>query len=151
LKRRKDAAPPTRTQVLVASLIAHVLGIPLALVILLAPAHPYTGLDQSTNAWRSSHLRNNLRIAYRNANATSTDKGLQPFTSLPDFLRKNTDLDLRRGSDAWAQTFEAAYGRFDLSEQGRVPLASEINPAALKLPNERAWLLRIRYPSGYLT
>ena len=144
---KEDRAHVTR-----ASFIAHAWGLPLALLILLTPPHPYTGIDATTNVWRRIHHMGNLKQAWTEARVRAYDKGsdnVQPFNSLQELLSACKECRTYAGDGFVAETYYANYSRFDVREEGRYPIESKINPRFFKHQDSEEWVLYVRYPPPY--
>lgn len=131
LRLRREAKP-----VLLRSIGAHLIGVPVALVILLIPARPYRGLEASTGFQRSFFVRLAVRGAYRER---SSKPG--PFRQFGTFdeLMAAVPPD-RAHTDDWAARYEPDYHRFDTGEMKRRRIRAELNPGFPKAGN---WAIKI--------
>ena len=133
-----------------ASLLTHLVGIPLALAILLLPERPYTGLE-SQASFRRHYVRKDATRALNEALGQAEEHG-KPFLAPRDWNALLADAKLD-GTDLRAAGFSPHFGRFDTGEAGREP--AEWNPALvgkdlLKLERP-VWLVRwgaSTYPEG---
>ena len=113
--------------------LAHALGIPLALTILLIPSRPYPGLEADSNVWRFFGLIHHRNEIY---NDRITDDGkVRQFASAKEFEQK---LDEVGGSGVCL--YNAVYRRFDFHDPRIDPRPFELNP---KVSEGDPWAARI--------
>lgn len=135
-----------QSYVLAKCVAVHLIGIPVALVVLLIPSRPYPGLERSTGYWRGFRLN----MACRDFPAR-----LEGWGKVPHF--KDGEAAVRAIApdepDAWQYVYQPAFGRFDLDESRR-GTAAEWNHSVEglspdQLANlEHVWLFRWRI-DGY--
>jgi len=107
------------------SFAAHMIGIPLALVILLSPSHPYQGLTRIVEAHRSREMRQVIMSLEEEIR----EKGQVPsISSIEDLVDKYAPTSIKNEADLWAIGYIPDYTRFDTGEQRRKPW--EWNPNA---------------------
>ncbi|MEA2553170.1 MAG: hypothetical protein QOJ65_1346 [Fimbriimonadaceae bacterium] len=143
-----SAARERRWQIRGRSLLAHLIGVPIALAILLIPARPYKGLETTTNRYRM--WERDMAI-HKFAEQFSAGARFPASGSPDEFM---TDVVGRAGiwtstRDAWALGYVANFHRFDTSETRRIPF--EINPLLLgKTAKEmpaHTWVMRAKDPA----
>jgi hypothetical protein len=143
----------TRREVTRRCVIVHLIGVPVGLVILLIPAHPYPGLQSQVGYARSVRvedfavikaLEEYLGAHHRFPPATTYGEALQ---MLKPYLG-----DWAHDPNLWAAAYVADFRRFDLGESKRRPV--EWNQAIGKVNenDERTksiWIIRDRYYYPY--
>jgi len=100
------------------TLLAHLLGIPLALLILLLPSRPYVGLERIT-------ARSRLRFTLVHAMKIYLGEGIEKDNRVPDLDPARLEARLRSDSDlqdGWAALYQPDFERFDMGEMRRKPL-----------------------------
>jgi hypothetical protein len=137
------------------SIVVHLLGVPLGLAILLAPARPYRGLEMQvgTNRQLGFHHRD---LAKALEKYVTRHGRLPPARSYAEMLEMvRSDLgEVGKWPDLWASAYQPVYHRFDTGEARRGPMI-EWNAAlaADRRPAERlpatVWVIRKKYPDGY--
>ena len=141
----KDAKSRTR----VASLTAHLVGVPVALMILLIPARPYQGLERTINRQRMyfvTSLHESVGLQIRKTNRTPSNSSASALISA---AAEGAHDD---ASNAWAAGYKANFERFDTHEMKREPI--EINPGVLGRPVDTnggqywVWLIRFHFGKG---
>jgi len=121
------------------SVIAHIIGIPVALAILLIPSHPYIGLEGFTRAKRRWVIRDSAS----RTTSEIQEKGRIPDlkgNALPDIISNNPDWP-----DSWAALYEPDFQRFDSGEMRRVPLQWNTSLSGKQIGEKNynwQWLLR---------
>ena len=133
-----------------ASLLTHLVGVPVALAILLFPDRPYEGLESQAH-FRRQYARKDAVRGLNEALGQAEERG-KPFLAPRDWIALLAVAKLD-GADLRAAGFQPHFGRFDTGEAGREP--AEWNPALvgkdlLKLERP-VWLVRwgaSRYPEG---
>ena len=141
---RRSGQP--RSRVLGRSLAAHLIGVPLGMVVLLAPARPYHGLEMQVAAQRDNWLRPQVIVAL--GSYIEEHHALPPGPTYGDVLEQLRPRLGRFSADPglWAAAYSPDYHRFDLSEMKRGPMV-EWNASAAHIkvrPDEikRVWLIR---------
>lgn len=123
------------------SFLAHLIGVPLSLAILLLPARPYPGLEHSAYNWRYGEIRQLTREAYTDGKALYAEEVVQ-FATPEEFKRAFLDVaddpELARRA-----LLTPDFGRFSSSDGE--PFVIELNH---ERPEERQWLVRFRDPKG---
>jgi len=117
--------------------LAHALGVPLALVILLSPGRPYPGYEAVANVWRFIHLRTQLRHVYDER--TDENGKVRQFR---DVLELEQQLDAMGGYGACL--YPATYPRFATRDPRRHRFAVDINHRPST--DEVGWLIRVHEP-----
>ncbi len=123
------------------TLLAHLAGVPLALVILLIPARPYPSLEAGANTWRRIHLRWDLRHVYDDR----FDDGKGEFKQFQNVKELEHRLDELGGYGVCL--YASVYRRFDWRDPRIDPLPVELNQ---HVSDKEGWLLRIHEPDGLL-
>lgn len=142
------------------SILAHMIGVPLALMILLIPAHPYRALSLTMGErrpilWaalaRTIHISGETGDAVTVPNVRSVPELLQLAAKTPDAQGRARSLP----AEAWAAAYVMDYGRFDLGETRRHPVEWNVAVAGktFKLsqseePAVGPWLVRYRFEDG---
>lgn len=129
-----------------ASLAAHLLGVPIALLILLLPPQPYTGL-QGQAAWRRNKILDApLLSALREE--LSEQESFPNVSTFPELLEKLRPRLHYQGyvdaPDLWAVAYRPDYHRFDTGERRRNPVewnAALAGKRRKDLP-ELVWVIR---------
>jgi len=127
------------------SIGAHVICIPLGLVVLLVPPHPYHGLEYITLQYRRVHALSMLRAEEVKA---AERNSLLPASSAEDFMVKaSREAQMRGHVDYWAAAYMPDFDRLDMGEQKRKPL--QWNQSAQAQLNAlhgdgKVWLMRYR-------
>ena len=136
------------------SFLAHVIGVPVALLILLIPNRPYKGLEATTNGSRSRELQ----VALKRYGMDASDKGLARISGVPELIQR---FEAGKGTspdpDAWTAAYRANMHRFDFGEAKREPYEWNSRLAGLRLINSSSgnqedapvWLLRYKDGSGF--
>lgn len=138
-----------------ASFIAHLVGVPVALAILLFPAHPYSALGRSCVTPRYSLLSGSLKFAYehkldakQNFPRAKTIDDLLPGISQGKYVPPpEAGLGEQKPEDMKVSLYLPDYRRFDFGEQMRQPLRFVFNPATVNWEDE-TWLVKTFDPRG---
>ncbi len=120
------------------SMVAHALGVPLALVILLLPNRPYVGYEASVGFWREQFIRFKLRHVYDDR--VDGDK-VRQFRNVQE-LEKALDAEGGYG----VCLYRPVYHRFDFYDHRTSPLLVELNQQVDFEKEGHTWLVRIHYP-----
>jgi len=114
--------------------LAHGLGIPLALCILLIPSRPYPGLEADSDTWRYWNLIHRDNRIYSNRINDETG-AVKQFKNVKEFEQK---LDEAGGLGVCL--YNAVYRRFDLRDPRIDPKPLELNQ---DMANDSTWAARI--------
>lgn len=101
------------------TMVAHLLVIPLGMVILLVPDRPYRGLEAVANSqrrWRLSDFRVELDSYIQEHSALPTATNFEELLREIPSTTKMPDADPR-----WLMFYKAQYERFDTGETRRLP------------------------------
>lgn len=141
--------PKIHNSLLWRSVLAHLIGVPLGLSILLIPSHPYLGTIRATNGFRWHYVEQRLSRDLNQILAAGDP--LPCAKSIPDLLAQVPATGWTE-PDAWAAGYEADLGRFSMGENRSKPIG-ELNPAVCgwKAPREgeqalpgKTWVIRRR-------
>ncbi|MFI5386598.1 MAG: hypothetical protein ACHQ50_10815 [Fimbriimonadales bacterium] len=134
------------------SLLAHLIGVPLGLSILLIPSHPYLGVVRSTNSQRWHYVEQRLS---RDLNQILAGGDPLPCAkTIPDLLA-HLPATGRTEPDEHAACYEADLSRFSMGSDRSKPIG-ELNPAICGYKAPKAgepprqgtiWIIRRRDPS----
>jgi hypothetical protein len=149
---------PWRESIKVRSIFAHMLGVPLALVILLLPPRPYVGLERTVGTWRRIEI---LRTVMKDlGNDIDADGRVPKLGTVEELIDKYARNHEYLGHDAWVGAYLPDYGRFDTGEARRSPLELNRSVAGMKIGEDdkhkgptTVWVIRGRrgdYCFGYL-
>lgn len=116
------------------SLLAHALGIPIALVILLLPARPYPGLEGVTNVWRYFGLIHRSNRIYEGR--VRDDGSVRQFAKKEELEQRLDEL-----GGLGVCLYKSVYRRFDTHDPRIDPLPFELNQ---HLEKDDEWLIRIK-------
>lgn len=104
------------------SIIAHAVGVPLAMMILLLPKRPYVGLEHITGRFREQARS----FALENFLPTLVVHGRFPnFATAEAFMRAYAASPhpwLDKNPGTWAAAYEPDFDRFDTGERRRLPI-----------------------------
>ena len=114
---------PWKQNVMARSLIAHAIGIPIALLILLLPQRPYLGMERSVFTWRRATLGGFIKEFVTESLAGEPPK----VASLPELIEtlgsgSGTRPRYMTSQSAWTVAYLPCFYRFDTSEQKRLPI-----------------------------
>ena len=104
--------------VLLRSLVAHIVAVPLALAILLIPSHPYKGLSDLVFYQRRIRL---MKVMKSFEFAVQYKGKVPQLTSFSELIKKYAPDDLKSDPDLWTLAYATDYTRFDTGESRRVP------------------------------
>jgi hypothetical protein len=143
-------------QVAQRSIAIHLLGVPLGLAILLAPARPYRGLEMQVRTNRQLGFHYSYLAKALEKYVTRHGR-LPPARSYAEMLEMvRPDLGaIGKWPDLWASAYQPVYHRFDTGEARRGPMV-EWNAAlaADQRPVERlpttVWVIRKKDNDGYI-
>lgn len=127
------------------TLVAHLIGIPMGLVILLTPSRPYTGLESVVGRLRSIGRH---RLIGAMAHGRLQVARSQTAEALLSELAREDGMP--PSADAWALAYRAAYERFDRAEQRRytyelnVEGLESLGPGSKTSAPGKLWILRYR-------
>lgn len=131
-----------------ASFAAHLLGVPLALVILLLPARPYPGLEGQAS-WRRHWVfpRSMERALSEELSERERFPESRTFPELLERLRPKLQ-GYENATDLWAAAYRPRYHRFDTGERRREPIEWNATLAGKRSDAfpELVWVIRWRYP-----
>ncbi|HLK16413.1 MAG TPA: hypothetical protein VKT78_16520 [Fimbriimonadaceae bacterium] len=119
------------------SLIAHAVGVPVALTILLIPARPYKGLEITTNRARQTFLRLVLKeyvTTARNENALPRISNAEELAT-----RFGSEIYGRPEPDAFAAAYRADFLRLDFGEAKRLPYEWNSRVNGLSIDGNHFW------------
>ena len=126
------------------SLGVHLAAIPIGLVILLIPAHPYTGLQNQVNYARIDFER---QVSYGLTKFTRKNHTLPKARSYDEMLMIIKPFMGRFADDKdyWAADYPAEFGRFSMGKS-RKPILTEWNSSAKRdgETDKTQWLTRGR-------
>lgn len=128
-------------------LLAHLLGVPLALVILLIPPRPYVGLEAFARAKR----RAILRAAMKSLKWDMSEHPMPDVKTSEDLVILYSRTSFYKDvPDTWAAAYDPEFSRFATGEDRRIPF--ELNRALIgksaKDVKSRTWLLRLKRADG---
>jgi len=118
------------------SLIAHAVGIPVALAIFLIPDRPYAGLERNAATWRHFQRRLYLGHIY----SDRTDERRPDDLQFKDLHELEATLDQLEGGDKGVLLYEPVYHRFDMIDHRTQPLHVEFNRKPLK---DATWYFKV--------
>jgi hypothetical protein len=141
------------------SILAHMVGVPLALIILLAPAHPYRALSITMGERRPilwEALLGTLRISENGDGVTVPSvKSVPALLRLAETTSNPKARDVTWPAETWTAAYVMDYGRFDLGETKRHPVEWNVAAAGktFKLSDSMKevvgpWLVRYRFEDG---
>lgn len=147
-----------RKSLVLRSFLAHMAGVPVALVILLSPSHPYEGLSSLVHYQR----RMAMDRVMKSFGESLAGKDMVPAIGSMDQIVSTYAPDYVKSREgAWAIAYVPEYTRFDRSEQRRHPW--QWNPAVSgatlttdgndKTDRGEIWLCRVSwndYTEGYV-
>jgi hypothetical protein len=143
----------------VGSLVVHLVGIPLGLVILLLPARPYAGLEMQVNGHRHVWLEHSIKRALQEY--ITEHQAVPPAHTYAEMMEALRPMlgGYAKDPGLWAAAYSANYHRFDVGEMRRDPM-SEWNTAASgrklipdtartqEASDSEIWLIRTRTAYG---
>jgi hypothetical protein len=121
----------------------HLIGVPIALAILLLPAHPYTYTQELINQHRPEMLRMDLWEYVREHGA------LPSGTTWEEFARNLPGTYHAYDPDTWSLGYRAEYRRFDRGEMRRHPIDFNAGCSGITqadLGDRTVWI--VRWPEG---
>jgi len=127
-------------KVLQVSLLAHAAGVPLALVILLAPSHPY-GVTEN-RAWLMRRSALTMWIHKAIETRIAKDGRIPPIHSIQELL-DGVPRVLEREPDPTIEFYEPTYGRFATGDDRSHPWKFEFNPRTVTEDSKDPWVVRI--------
>lgn len=130
---------------------AHLLGIPVALVILLLPSHPYPGLEAQANFRRSRAVHSVKRALSHEVQEKERFPLVKTFPELLEHVSHRPELKYyQSASDLWAAAYMPDFQRFDTGEQRRNPLEwnASLSGKQCKDLTKRVWVVRWHYSLG---
>ena len=119
------------------SLLAHALGVPLALVILLIPSRPYPGYEAVANVWRSLLVRHRLGEVY--FNRLDQDGTARQFRNVDELEHRLDEL-----GGYGVCLYPATYPRFATHDPRVNRYQVDLNPKPST--KDIDWLLRVHEP-----
>ena len=150
--------PLSGRQIVLRSVGVHLLGVPLGLAILLAPARPYRGLEMQVHYNRQLVFQS-LSVRRALDHYLSRHHCLPPAKSYGEaleMLRPYLEEWAAREPDLWAAAYQPVYHRFDTGEARRGPMMEwnaqlAAQPDFLRHPPPAQWICRMTDESGYRT
>jgi len=115
------------------SVLAHLIGIPVALAILLIPSHPYVGLEGFTRAKRRWVIHDSASRMTSEIQEKARIPDLNGDT-LPRIIATNPEWP-----DPWTALYEPDFQRFDFGEMKRVPLQWNLALSGKRIGGDDDW------------
>jgi hypothetical protein len=148
VRERAHKVGASRRRLLARSAVAHLVGVPLGLGILLIPGRPYRGLEMRVSHQRHAWLQTQVLMAINDY--LGEHEALPPDRTYAELLERLQPRLGRFAADPglWAAAYHPVYHRFDTGEMRR-GAAVEWNPAVaseklLEGPPRTIWLTRSR-------
>lgn len=129
----RAAMGENKNYVVYRSVAGHLLGVPVALVILLFPSRPYKTLEMRTFYARRNYLREHLSRGIENyvAERKKLKKPIEKITSIEQLVPyMDLSTDTYRGrptADGWACLYNPQFSRFSLGENKQHPFLFEFH------------------------
>ena len=119
--------------VVLRSFVTHMVGIPIALVILLSPSHPYKGLSSIVFYQRRIALTDVMKAFGQSLSGKAQVPGVHSLADLidtyaPDFVKRKPDV--------WSIAYLPDYDRFDTTERRRIPWEWNAKAAGMRISTE---------------
>lgn len=132
--RKRSGSDISEMRLLGRTLLAHLIGIPLGLAILLIPSRPYVGMERFTNARRFWAVRGFMSDLN---DYIQEHKALPKARTLDALLKEVPETGSRSfGAERALGLYRAEFGRFDLGESYQHPMELQTELAGRAIPFE---------------